>query len=210
MLAQQMPFAAVADIVGESARRVMTVCWRSVQIDLGLANFSDVRTLAIVAAQRSHHLRQVPCCLADQYGGGRDASHRAAHRQVPQRHALVAAQGPGLLEARSRVDLDALIAKMITVRTARAWAYKAQLREILEAHADQRCARHARILVHLRDALQGRTDEGRRRACASPFGGHRHQGADPSNQRLPGGHQWYVPGRQAPRSGVRPPRRASS
>jgi transposase len=43
-----------------------------------------------------------------------------------------------LLKDRSRLtpeaaaDLDALIAKMTTVRTARAWTYKEQLREILE------------------------------------------------------------------------------
>ena len=43
-----------------------------------------------------------------------------------------------LLKDRSRLkpeacaDLDALIAKMTTVRTARAWVYKEQLREILE------------------------------------------------------------------------------
>ena len=43
-----------------------------------------------------------------------------------------------LLKDRSRLspeaatDLDALIAKMTTVRTARAWSYKEQLREILE------------------------------------------------------------------------------
>jgi transposase len=36
------------------------------------------------------------------------------------------------LSAEAAADLDALIAKMATVRTARAWAYKEQLREILE------------------------------------------------------------------------------
>ena len=36
------------------------------------------------------------------------------------------------LSAEAAVDLDALIAKMTTVRTARAWVYKEQLREILE------------------------------------------------------------------------------
>ena len=47
MLAQQMPFAAVARIAGESAYRVMAVCERYVEIALGLADFSDVRALAI-------------------------------------------------------------------------------------------------------------------------------------------------------------------
>jgi transposase len=36
------------------------------------------------------------------------------------------------LSAQATADLDALIARMSTVRTARAWAYKEQLREILE------------------------------------------------------------------------------
>ena len=36
------------------------------------------------------------------------------------------------LSAEAAADLDALIAKMTTVRTARAWLYKEQLREILE------------------------------------------------------------------------------
>jgi transposase len=36
------------------------------------------------------------------------------------------------LSAEAAADLDALIAKMTTVRTARAWVYKEQLREILE------------------------------------------------------------------------------
>jgi len=36
------------------------------------------------------------------------------------------------LRPEAAADLDALLAKMTTVRTARAWAYKEQLREILE------------------------------------------------------------------------------
>jgi transposase len=45
MLAQQMPFAAVARIVGESAHRVMAVGERYVEIALGLADFSGVKAL---------------------------------------------------------------------------------------------------------------------------------------------------------------------
>ena len=59
MLAQQMPFAAVARIVGESAHRVMAVCERYVHIALGLADFSEVKALAIDLAcsrPRLHHL----------------------------------------------------------------------------------------------------------------------------------------------------------
>ena len=53
MLAQQMPFAAVARIVGESAHRVMAVCERYVQIALGLPDFSDVKALAIDETSRA-------------------------------------------------------------------------------------------------------------------------------------------------------------
>ena len=40
MLAHQMPFAAVARIVGESAYRCIVVCNRYVDMALGLADFS--------------------------------------------------------------------------------------------------------------------------------------------------------------------------
>ena len=53
MLAQQMPFAAVARIVGESAHRVMAVCERYVHIALGLADFSEVKALAIDETSRA-------------------------------------------------------------------------------------------------------------------------------------------------------------
>ena len=53
MLAQQMPFAAVARIVGESAHRVMAVCERYVEIALGLADFSEVKALAIDETSRA-------------------------------------------------------------------------------------------------------------------------------------------------------------
>ena len=53
MLAQQMPFAAVARIVGESAYRVMEVCNRYVEMALGLADFSDVTALAIDETSRA-------------------------------------------------------------------------------------------------------------------------------------------------------------
>jgi transposase len=42
MLAQQMPFAAVARIVGESSYRVLEVCKRYVELALAQADFSDV------------------------------------------------------------------------------------------------------------------------------------------------------------------------
>jgi transposase len=53
MLAQQMPFAAVARLVGESAHRVKAVCERYVDIALGLADFSEVTALAIDETSRA-------------------------------------------------------------------------------------------------------------------------------------------------------------
>jgi transposase len=111
-----------------------------------------------------------------------------------------------LLKDRARLtpeaaaDLDALIARMTTVRTrSRLGLQRAAARDP-RAQADQRCARHASALVHLCHALQGRADERSRGTRAQTSGGHRGVGADPTDQWLPGGSQWPVPGRQAPRS----------
>jgi transposase len=201
MLAQQMPFAAVARIVGESAHRVMAVCERYVEIALGLADFSDVKALAIdeTSRARGHDYitlaadaieRRVLCVTK-----GRDAGtikvlaeDLADHGCPPEQidsvsidmspafikgvseelpnaritfdkfhviwHASTAVDKMrrieqrtdkslkgmrwSLLKDRSRLapeaaaDLDALIARITTVRTARAWLYKEQLREILD------------------------------------------------------------------------------
>ncbi len=53
MLSQQMPFAAVARIVGESAYRCMQVCNRYVEMALEQADFSDVSSLAIDETSRA-------------------------------------------------------------------------------------------------------------------------------------------------------------
>ncbi|WP_086380956.1 ISL3 family transposase, partial [Caballeronia sordidicola] len=53
MLAQQMPFAAVARIVGESAYRCMEVCNRYVEMALEVADFSHVTSLAIDETSRA-------------------------------------------------------------------------------------------------------------------------------------------------------------
>jgi len=47
ILSQQMPFAAVARIVGESAYRVLAVCRRYVALGLEAADFSEVTALTI-------------------------------------------------------------------------------------------------------------------------------------------------------------------
>ena len=201
MLAQQMPFAAVARIVGESAHRVMAVCERYVEIALGLADFSDVKALAIDETSRSrghNYITLAADALARRVlfvTEGRDAktikelaeylkSHgcpaeqiesvsidmspafiKGVSQELPNAritfdkfhvvwHASVAVDKMRRLEQRTdaslkgmrwsllkdrsklkpeaAADLDALIAKMTTVRTARAWLYKEQLREILD------------------------------------------------------------------------------
>jgi transposase len=201
MLAQQMPFAAVARIVGESAHRVRAVCERYVDIALGLADFSDVKALAIDETSRARghdyitlaadpierrvlfvtegrdaktledlatHLDEHSCPpeqiesvsidmspafikgCAEHLPNARvtfDKFHVVGHastavdkmRRIEQRtDKSLKGMRWSLLKDRSRLtpeaaaDLDALIAKMTTVRTARAWAYKEQLREILE------------------------------------------------------------------------------
>jgi transposase len=201
MLAQQMPFAAVARIVGESAYRVLAVCRRYVTLALEAADFSQVKALAIdeTSRARGHDYitlaadaieRRVLCVTA-----GRDAStletiaaELAAHGCPPERiesvsidmspafikgctehlpdaritfdkfhvvwHPNAAVDKMRRIEQRAdkslkglrwtllkdraalkpeaAADLDALIGRMTRVRTARAWVYKEQLREILE------------------------------------------------------------------------------
>ena len=53
MLAAQMPFTAVARIVGESVHRVMQVCRRYVELALESADFSEVKALAIDETSRA-------------------------------------------------------------------------------------------------------------------------------------------------------------
>ena len=203
MLAKQMPFAAVARIVGESDHRVLAVCTRYVDIALGLADFSDVKALAIDETSRAHGHDYV-MLTADADAAkrrvlfvteGRDAktieelaTHLDEHGCPPGQidsvsidmspafikgvrqalpnaritfdkfhvvmHANAAVDKMRRIEQRTdkslkgmrwsllkdranlkpaaAADLDALIARMTTVRTARAWLYKEKLREILE------------------------------------------------------------------------------
>ena len=203
MLAKQMPFAAVARIVGESDHRVLAVCTRYVDIALGLADFSDVKALAIDETSRAHGHDYV-MLTADADAAkrrvlfvteGRDAktieelaAHLDEHGCPPGQidsvsidmspafikgvrqalpnaritfdkfhvvmHANAAVDKMRRIEQRTdkslkgmrwsllkdranlkpaaAADLDALIARMTTVRTARAWLYKEKLREILE------------------------------------------------------------------------------
>jgi transposase len=154
--------------VGESAHRVMAVCERYVHIALDLADFSDVRALAIDETTRARGQDYVTLA-ADAVKrrvlfvtAGRDAqtikelaAHLGDHGWPPEQIDSVSIDmSPAFIKGVSQeslkgmrwsllkdradlkpaaaADLDALIAKMTTVRTARAWLYNEQLREILE------------------------------------------------------------------------------
>jgi transposase len=201
MLAQHMPFAAVARIVGESAHRVMAVCGCYVELALGMAEFRHVKALAIDETSRARghdyitlaadalqrrvlfvtegreakaieelaaDLEAHGCALetiesvsidmspafikgvTDNLPNARitfDKFHVIWHastavdkmRRIEQRtDKSLKGLRWSLLKDRSRLkpeaaaDLDALIARLTTVRTARAWLYKEQLREILD------------------------------------------------------------------------------
>lgn len=200
-LARQMPFAAVARIVGESAYRVLAVCRRYVALALEAADFSQVTALAIDETSRARGHDYITLAAdADErrvlsVTPGRDAAavqaiaaELAEHGCPPETiesvsidmspafikgctehlpnaritfdkfhvvwHANAAVDKMRRIEQRgdkslkglrwtllkdradlkpqAAADLDALIGRMTRVRTARAWVYKEQLREILE------------------------------------------------------------------------------
>ncbi len=201
MLARQMPFAAVARIVGESAYRVMAVCERYVELALEAADLSGVKALAIdetsrarghdyitlaadaaerrvlfVTEGRDAETIKALACDLEEHGCAREAIesvsidmspafikgvsealpnaritfdkfHVVWHantavdktRRIEQRDdKSLKGMRWSLLKDRCRLkpeaaaDLDDLIAKLTTMRTARAWVYKEQLRAILE------------------------------------------------------------------------------
>ena len=204
LLAQQMPFAAVARIVGISAHRVTAICNCYMELALAAADFSSVTALAIDETSRARGQnyvtlaadaaeRRVLCVLC--VTEGRDAAAIEAiaaqlseHHCPPEQiesvsidmspafikgcdehlpnarvtfdkfhviwHANAAVDKTRRIEQRGNkslkglrwtllkdrgdlrpeaaADLDALIGRVAHVRTARAWVYKEQLREILE------------------------------------------------------------------------------
>ena len=201
MLAQQMPFAAVSRIVGESAHRVLAICERYVQIAAGLADYSEVTALAIDETSRARGHDYITLAADAKVRRvvfvteGREASaieqlavHLDEHGCPPEQissvsidmspafikgcaehlpearitfdkfhvigHAGTAVDQMRRIEQRTdkslkglrwtllkdtsrlkpeaAADLDALIAKLTVKRTARAWVYKEQLREILD------------------------------------------------------------------------------
>ncbi len=199
-LCREMPFAAVARIVGESWHRVAAIAERYVELALEQADFSPVRELAIdetskarghdyvtiaadaerravifvtetreaqaierLAADLAAHgadpeaIRAVSIDMSPAYLKGvarylpnaavtfdkfhviahashaLDLTRRAEQKRDPELKGLRWT----LLKDRRRLseerqgDLDALLAKLTTKRTARAWQYREDLREIL-------------------------------------------------------------------------------
>jgi len=199
-MCQQMPFAAVARLVGESWHRVAAICERYVTLALEEADFSQVTALAIDETSRAKGHNYVTigadakarkvifvgeereaesvAALADdlrEHGGNPesvrsvsidmspayikgvteylpnaqitfDKFHVIAHastaldetrRKEQKRDPALKGMRWVLLKSRERLnteqrsDLDELVAHITTTRTARAWAYREQLREIL-------------------------------------------------------------------------------
>jgi transposase len=201
MLSAQMPFAAVARLVGISPYRVLAICERYVGLALQAADFSAVRALAIdetsrarghdyitlaadatqrrvLAVAEGREAKTIAAIAADLAAHGCPSEQvdsvsidmspafiKGCAEELPNAritfdkfhvvwHANAALDKMRRIEQRAdkslkglrwsllkdraslrpeaAADLDALIARMTTVRTARAWVYKEQLREILE------------------------------------------------------------------------------
>jgi len=200
-MAQQMTFAAVAELSGLSWHRVHAVCSRYVDMALDQADLSTVTAVAIdeTSCRRGHEYITLAADMKDRkvvfVTEGKDAKtiadfadYLTAHNGAPEQvtsvsidmspafikgagehlpnaritfdkfhvvaHASAAIDETRRLEQRTdpslkglrwnllkdrdklsdqgRADLDALIAKAATKRTARAWLYREHLREILE------------------------------------------------------------------------------
>jgi transposase len=201
MLAQQMPFAAVARIVGESWHRVHAICDRYVELAVERSDLATVETVAIdeTSYRRGHnYLTLVADANARKVvfvteGKEADtiaafAEHLRAHCGAPEnitsasidmspafikgvtdnlpnaritfdKFHVIAHAGDAvsimrreeqrkdpalkglrwtLLKDKSKLsrdqsaDLDKLVAQFTTKRTARAWLYREQLRDILD------------------------------------------------------------------------------
>jgi transposase len=199
-LCREMPFAAVARLVGESWHRVATIAERYVELALARADYSAVRELAIdeTSKARGHNyvtlaanaanravifvtdtressaverlaadlvahggdpeaIRAVSIDMSPAYIKGVQAHlpnaaitfdkfHVIAHasqaldltrRAEQKRDPTLKGLRWALLKDRSRLsntrrtDLDTLLANLTTKRTARAWRYREDLREIL-------------------------------------------------------------------------------
>jgi transposase len=200
-LCQQMPFAAVARLVGESWHRVHAVCGKYVNLAVDATDLSGVVSIAIdeTSSRRGHQyvtlvadaekrkvvfvaedreartvtafaehlvthngeidqIQEVSIDMSPAFIKGVveslprvritfDKFHVIAHASAAVDKTRRAEQKTdatlkglrwsllkdrGRLNDAQRADLDALIARVATKRTARAWLYREQLREILD------------------------------------------------------------------------------
>src|SRR5574340_490926 len=170
MLARQMPFAAVARIVGESPHRVLAVCQKYVEMACGLADHSGVTALAIDETSRARGHSYVTLAadaearrvlfvtegrearaiaqLAEYLGDHGCPAGNIASASIDMSPAFIAGVSQHLPNARITFDKFHVIGHASTAvdkmrrieqrtdksvkRTARAWVYKEQLREILD------------------------------------------------------------------------------
>ncbi|SIT49035.1 transposase [Paraburkholderia ribeironis] len=162
MLAQQMPFAAVARIVNLSWHQVHAVCSRYVELALAAANLSDVSTVAIdeTSYRRGHEyltlvadmqarrvvfvtpgqVTSVSIDMSPAFIKG-VGEHLPNARLTFDKFHVVAHASKALDTVRrqqQKADPElkgmrwTLLRQYATKRTARAWLYREQLREILE------------------------------------------------------------------------------
>ncbi len=129
-----------------------------------------------------------------------DATRRIEQRSDPDLKGLrwTLPKNPGNLGPAQRAELDALLANVVGKRTARAWMYREQLREIL----NRKQIHVVRAMLHQwrqREPLQGRAHEGRRQDDPKAHPWNRCLGQNTPHQRLHRGTQRAVPVRQAPR-----------
>ncbi|CAB3809492.1 ISL3 family transposase ISAe1 [Paraburkholderia ultramafica] len=201
MLAQQMPFAAVARTVNLSWHRVHAICSRYVELALAAADLSGVTTVAVdeTSYRRGHEyltlvadmqarrvvfvttgkdsstMERFSACLSEHGGAPGQVSSvsidmspafiKGVNEHLPEArltfdkfhvvaHASKALdtvrrqqqkvdpelkgmrwtllKDPNKLNLAQLTDLAALVSQFTTKRTARAWLYREQLREILE------------------------------------------------------------------------------
>ena len=200
-MCRQMPFAAVARLVGESWHRVAAICERYVDLALAKADLSKLTMLAIdeTSCRRGHNYltfaadaeahkvvfvtqgrdaktigefaeflgehkgeaKQIACVSIDMSQAfikgvtkylpdaritfdkyhvvahaskAVDQTRRGEQKTDPKLKGLrwVLLKDRGRLSESQRADLDAFAAQVTTKRTARAWLYREQLRDILD------------------------------------------------------------------------------
>jgi transposase len=211
MLARQMPFAAVARIVGESPHRVLAVCQKYMEMACGLADYSQVKALALDETSRARGHSYVT--LAGDTDArrvlfvtqGRDAKTIAQLAEYMNDHGC-----PVENIAQASIDMSPAFIAGVTQHLPNARITFDKFHVI--GHASAAVEQMRRIEQRTNKSLKGmrwtllkdtaklkrRTHEGRCKDGSLPLGGHRGLGSDAPDQRVCGSHQRPVPGHQAP------------